>query len=150
MALRLLAASALGVLFLLSAPVGAEHLRFELGAAPSLGVPRTFEQLRQRVLEVGGAISWEDPPYFDPYYAVSGGATYASITFGFEQDSITVTWTEFEDLAAAAQHEAEFVTSYGATGWVRFVRSGARFLQAYSNNGDPDVAGRALERIAGG
>lgn len=132
-----------------AAPVHAEHLRFELGAGDAAGVPRTFERLRGRIDQLGFDVTWEDAPYFDPGYT-TGGATYASITFEFERDSVTLTWTEFRDEAACATHEQDFIASYGTRGWVRFVRDGRVFLQAYSNGGDSDLAGRALDRVVGG
>ena len=148
MALRLIPALALALALAASSRATAQHLRFELASGPSESVPATFDELRARVVALG-TITWEDAPYFDPY-AASGGATYASITFDYRADSVTVTWTQFADAGAASSAEREFLNSYGPDGWVRFARDGRVMLQVYSNGGVPESAGEALTALLGG
>ena len=133
----------------LAVPVQAELVRFELGVDPGRGVPRSYEDFRRRAESLGYAVQWSDPSMYDPYYSVGGGATYGSIAVTAANDTITITWVEFDDAAAAQQQEQELFGLYGTTGYLQFVRSGRIMVQTYSHAGDPAAATRILQALVG-
>ena len=127
-----------------------ELMRVELGSSTRTGVPATFDELRTRVEASEWPVSWVDEPYHDPYFSGSGGATSGTFALLLSPSAtVTVTWSEFDDVRAAAAHEVEMISAYGAASYLRVRRAGRIVLQAYSQNGDPAEAAAVLERLGG-
>ncbi len=132
-----------------AAPAAAELVRFELGGSDVRGVPATHEELLRRIATIGLHVSWQDQPYHDPYYSSTGGATVASLTVTHANDTVTVTWVEFDDVSDAARHAAELDALYSGTGYLRHRVRGRHMIQCYAHSGNSDTAEDLVERIVG-
>jgi hypothetical protein len=131
------------------AHVAAELVRLELGADTGAAVPATFEELATRCGAAGFSISWQDPPYYNANFSGVDPASVGSVTALALSDTITFSWIEFDDGAAAARYAAELDTMYAGAGYLRYRLGGRRVLQAFAQSDNGDNAEAALDLIAG-
>lgn len=131
------------------APAAAELVRIELGGSEVRGVPSSYEELLRRTASQGLNVTWQDQPYYDAYYSSSGGATVGSLTVGYNNDTVTVSWVEFDDVGAATRHAMELDAMYSGAGYLRHRVSGRHLVQCYAHSGNSDTAEDLLERVTG-
>lgn len=132
-------------------PGAAELVRVEMGVEDASAVPETYEELTARCTSAGLSISWEDPPYYSASFTATDPAMVGTVNVVAAADTITLSWIEFDDEAAAIRYATEMDTMYGGSGpgYFRYRRGGRRILQAYAQSGVGDNAEVALDLIAG-
>lgn len=129
--------------------VHAELIRVELGSETEVGVPKTHEALVARCHEAGLAITWQDQPYYDQHFAATSGAWVASLGVQTPHETVTVSWSAFDEVGAAERHVADLASMYAGAGYLRFRADERWVLSAYAQSGNPNVSDALLDVLTG-
>lgn len=126
----------------------AELIRVELGGEEEAGVPRSHDELIARCASAGLTITWRDQPYYDAYFG-SSGAWVANLEVQTTADTVSISWSAFDDPGAAAQHASGLGSMYGGGGYLRFRIEDRWVVSAYAQSGNADVSEWVLDALTG-
>lgn len=140
----------LGVLTVgLPASAYAELVRIELGEQVDRGLPRSFEELERRIEAAGYAISYSEPPYYDPYYMYNSGGNAAYVSVSWMQTSIEVTWVELDQPGAAEEYCDNQTVSYGTNSYMQCRAEGRVMVMVWAYDYLPETAIEMITALGG-